>query len=85
LQISAVFTDSTPKKSAMEKVSFATQEKISRSRKKIEKIYSEISKGLEKKSMAIEMVQVKLSEAGLLIKDIEESIGINNKSLSIYE
>jgi hypothetical protein len=69
----------------MEKVSFANHEKISQSRKKIEKIYSEISKGLEKKSMGIEMVRVKLSEAGLLIKDIEESIGIKDKSVSIYE
>ena len=69
----------------MENVSFATHERISRSRKKIEKIYSEISKGLEKKSMGIEMVRIKLSEAGLLIKDIEESIGIKNKAISIYE
>jgi hypothetical protein len=69
----------------MEKVSFATHEKISRSRKKIELIYSEISKGLEKKSMGIEMVRIKLSEAGLLIKDIEESIGVKSKTLSIYE
>jgi hypothetical protein len=62
-----------------------TLENISKSKKKIRKIYSEISQGLQEKSMNIEMVRVKLSEAGLLINEIEQVVDPKSRLASYYE
>ena len=62
-----------------------TSENISKSKKKIRKIYSEISQGLQEKSMNIEMVRVKLSEAGLLINEIEKVVDPKPNLASYYE
>jgi hypothetical protein len=60
-------------------------ENISKSKKKIQKIYSEISQGLQEKSMNMEMVRLKLSEAGLLINEIEKVVDPKRTVASYYE
>lgn len=68
----------------MEKIKNRKNENISKSKKRIRKIYSEISQGLQEKTMKMEMVRVKLSEAGLLIKDIESNLE-QSQLRSFYE